>query len=110
LFHVALDGRLRSASSTFCIKNWDSLEQLARILRIKYNLSLTPDKGRNEDVRPYLIQELKQRSSHLKVSVYSDYHSSEESQPYHIHCMQTIVKNDIKHYENALALVTGEER
>jgi hypothetical protein len=103
LTRISIDGR---APLTFCIKDWDSLEEMAHVLRVKYHLRLTPDQGKSEDVRPYLIQELKQRISQLKAFVYNDNDVSEKGQPYHIHCMQTIVKNDIKHFENALALVT----
>jgi hypothetical protein len=95
---------LPSTSSMFCIKDWTSIEELAHFLRLKYNLPLISD-GHGEDVRPYLTQTLEQHISRLRKFAQTT-GDLELATPYHIHCMRLLVKSDLRHFEEALKLVT----
>ena len=114
VMQISLDPRaknselIRSTSPTFCIKNdWESLDSLAGVLRMKYDLPLKPyQDGSGDRLRAYVIQTLEQRVSRLRSFVQSG-DGVENSEPYSVRCMQALVRNDLMHFENALEMVTA---
>ena len=98
---------LRSTLPSVCIKeDWISLDSLANLLRMKYDLPMKSyENGSGDRLRAYVIQELEQRVSRLRRFVHLG-EESEKSASYHVRCMQALVRNDLMHIENALKLVT----
>eukprot|EP00804_Cyclotella_cryptica_P012457 CCRYP_019967-RA/>CCRYP_019967-RA protein AED:0.00 eAED:0.00 QI:165/-1/1/1/-1/1/1/603/1059 len=97
---------LRSMAPSFCIKGLGSIHELAHFFRVKHNLPHVSSSSITEDVRLYLIQELEQRVSRLKDLIAFSTGSTETAASYKVLCMEQLVRNDLKHFENALKLIS----
>ena len=89
-------------TATFCIRDNDSIDELAQFLRLKYDLSLESDSV-DESVNPYLIELLEERIARLTEGL-DDIVDVKNTLP-RLQFMRRIVKNDLVHFQNAHSLI-----
>ena len=89
-------------AATFCIRDNDSVDELAQFLRLKYDITLKSDSV-DDSVHPYLVQVLEERIARLTEGL--DNIFDLKSVP-RLQFMRQIVKNDLVHFRNALGMVT----
>eukprot|EP00579_Thalassiosira_antarctica_P011033 CAMPEP_0201922282 /NCGR_PEP_ID=MMETSP0903-20130614/10358_1 /ASSEMBLY_ACC=CAM_ASM_000552 /TAXON_ID=420261 /ORGANISM="Thalassiosira antarctica, Strain CCMP982" /LENGTH=1043 /DNA_ID=CAMNT_0048459387 /DNA_START=185 /DNA_END=3316 /DNA_ORIENTATION=- len=91
--------QLQSTAPTFCIRDLQSVEELAHFLLVKHGLTFenSSDSKINDKVRPYLIEVLEGRVSRLMEAM--DTTIDVDSR---LRFMRQIVKNDLMHFQHAL--------
>jgi hypothetical protein len=94
--------RLPTIAPTFCIREKQSIDELAQFLRAKHDLSVDSD-GVNDSMRPYVIQVLEERIVRLNETMHGMMvHDDEENLLPRLQYMKQIVKNDLAHFQHAL--------
>jgi hypothetical protein len=94
--------RLPTIAPTFCIREKQSIDELAQFLRAKHDLSVDSD-GVNDSMRPYVIQVLEERIVRLNETMHGMMvHDDEEHVLPRLQYMKQIVKNDLAHFQHAL--------
>ena len=93
---------LHSTTPTFCIGDENSIQQLARFLRVKHGLPLESSSGfdLDDDVRPYLVKVLMGRIDRLKDAM--DYVDGTEELKARQRFMRKIVHADLMIFQHAL--------
>jgi hypothetical protein len=104
-----------NSSPTFCISgsNIDSMEELAKFLRMKHGLAtnkLESDAWLNEDVVPYLAQVLEERIARLGDVAESLAELEAESIPQRRRLMSRVTRSDLAHFQGALELMKERSR
>ena len=99
--------QLRSLAPSFCISSnkLTSIEEVAKFLRVKYDLQPLESNSIDDNVRPYLIQVLETRIDRLEVEEALRDDMEVDDLPRRLHSMIQIVTSDLIHFQQVLDFI-----